>query len=169
MKSRALIVVDMQNDFVTGSLRNERAIEIVPDVVEEVERAAACGYDLYFTKDTHDADYSETLESKTYPEHCRYGTEGFEIIDELKLYSGLGTVLYKNGFGLKQYGIFDRYDIVEIIGVCSDICVVSVALGLRITFPDKMIMVKEKLCAGTSRETHEAAMTVMKSCLIDIC
>ena len=187
-KAEVLVVVDMQNDFITGSLGSEAAQAIVPNVVEKV-KAYREHYDLTyyrricFTQDTHFNDYLDTLEGKYLPvKHCIIGTDGIEICDELKKYvidGGLFKNIYaKYSFGLpdldvRQYkpGIHGGWmppESIEIAGLCTDICVVSNALILRAKYPDTVIYVDSTCCAGTTPEKHQAALEVMKSCQIEI-
>ena len=165
-----LIVIDMQKDFVTGSLGSEAA----QAVVERIEKKIADGgYDgIFFTFDTHFGDYAGTLEGKKLPVvHCVKGTEGwttalsFDKFDRNNMvekytfgYTGWDTKLPATG----------KDDCIELVGVCTDICVVSNALILRAQFPDTPITVDASCCAGTSEEAHRAALTVMKSCHIDV-
>ena len=169
---KILIVVDMQNDFVTGSLGTPEAQAIVPRVVEKIRDCEENGYEIIFTKDTHYKNYFMTLEGKYLPvEHCRIYTDGWEIIDELK--SGeIFTTIQKDTFGFDNWCnlasdyIFNEEIQFELIGLCTDICVVSNALILRAQFPNSEIIVHADCCAGTTPEKHAAALEVMKSCQI---
>ena len=171
---RILVVIDMQNDFVTGSLGTPEAQAMVPLAVEKIKECKENGYEIIFTKDTHYKDYFMTLEGKYLPiEHCRVYTNGWEIIDELKSGEKL-TTIQKNTFGFDNWynlisdPIFDQDIQFELIGLCTDICVVSNALILRAQFPDSVIIVHADCCAGTTPEKHAAALEVMKSCQIII-
>lgn len=167
--SKVLIVIDMQNDFVTGALGSTMAQEIVPKVVERVNKAVTDGDYLIFTKDTHFDDYMETLEGEKLPiPHCIKDSEGWEIIPQLK--ENVTNVIEKYTFGsiFSLPGAVASVEEIELIGVCTDICVVSNALVLRAYYPNKKITINSKCCAGTSIEAHESALSVMKSCQIDI-
>lgn len=176
---KILIVVDMQNDFVTGSLGTPEAQAIVPRVVEKVRECEENGYNIFFTQDTHYRDeidpkmypnYLETLEGKYLPvEHCIYGTPGRELIPELE--DQAYFKIYKNTFGCGNWDrLLSEYEVeqFELIGLCTDICVISNALILRAQFHNSEIIVHADCCAGTTPEKHAAALEVMKSCQIQI-
>lgn len=171
---RVLIVVDMQNDFITGSLANKGAQIIVPNVVNKVKQAIESDeYErIFFTMDTHYDGYLNTEEGKNLPiEHCMDGTWGREIIDELQPYldNKKVTIYEKDTFG--SIDLAHRMflcDKIEIIGVCTDICVVSNALLIKAFTPNTPICVIENCCAGTSPKNHEAALQTMRSCQIEV-
>ena len=160
-----LIVVDMQVDFITGSLGSKLAEAIVPNVVEKVKN-----YDgkVIFTRDTHFADYMQTQEGKKLPvEHCIKDTDGWQICDELKPY--VNEVVDKITFGsvdLPQ--IITDADEIELCGLCTDICVISNAMILKATYPEVNIIVDSNCCAGVSIESHNTALDAMKAVQIDI-
>ena len=164
-----LIVVDMQNDFITGSLGSELAKKIVPDVVEKVKKYIG---KVIFTRDTHFDDYMQTQEGKKLPvQHCIKDTDGWQICDELKDYAN--DVVDKITFGsinlpgmLKGYG--DGIDEIELCGLCTDICVISNAMILKASFPETKIVVDGKCCAGVSVESHKTALEAMKAVQIEI-
>lgn len=167
---KVLIVVDMQNDFVTGSLGSEAAQMAAKNIAEHINE-----YDtVIFTRDTHGSDYLDTLEGKLLPvPHCIKDTEGWEIIPEL--INGVFNVknLYvvdKNTFGtfIWENIPVDEDATIEICGVCTDICVVSNALIMRAFHPNQKIECHKDWCAGTSIAAHEAALEVMKSCQIKV-
>ncbi len=167
---KLLAVIDMQNDFVSGSLGTAEAEAIVPAVLEKVKAASAAGDDLVFTRDTHQKNYLETKEGHYLPVvHCVEGTKGWELIDELKPYAKV--VINKPTFGstdLVKFVEKGGYDEIELIGLCTDICVVSNALLLKANFPEKTYRVDPGCCAGVTPESHEAALTTMKMCQIEI-
>lgn len=167
---KLLIVVDMQNDFVTGSLGTKEAVEIVPGVKERIERARTEGWDIWFTKDTHEADYLKTQEGRKLPvEHCIRGTKGWEIIGELEEYAE--NVIEKPTFGSMELAKMvgdGQYGEVELIGLCTDICVVSNALLLKAAMPELPIAVSKDCCAGVTVKSHEAALQTMEMCQIEI-
>ena len=164
-----LIVVDMQNDFITGSLGSELAKKIVPDVVEKVKKFTG---KVIFTRDTHFVDYMQTQEGNKLPvQHCIKDTDGWQICDELKSYAN--DVVDKITFGsidlpgiLKDYG--DEIDEIELCGLCTDICVISNAMILKASFPETKIVVDGKCCAGVSVESHKTALEAMKAVQIEI-
>lgn len=168
--SRVLIVVDMQKDFIDGALGTKEAVAIVPNVKKKIEEYRANGDMVIFTKDTHQKDYLTTSEGKKLPvEHCIEGTEGWEIDRNLEV--GDSKVVCKPNFGWlgwKDLGVdFAGMDI-EIIGLCTDICVVSNAMILKTQYPDVEITVDASCCAGVTPETHDAALATMKMCQINV-
>ena len=164
-----LIVVDMQNDFISGSLGSKLAEAIVPNVVEKVKN-----YDgkVIFTRDTHFVDYMKTQEGRKLPvEHCVKDTAGWEICDELKPY--IETVIDKITFGsvdlpniIKDFG--EEIEEIELCGLCTDICVISNAMILKATFPEVRLLVDGKCCAGVSVESHNTALDAMRAVQIDV-
>ena len=170
-KKKVLIVVDVQNDFVTGSLGTPEAQAVVPNIVKKVEEYRSRDDVIIFTTDTHYDDYLETSEGKKLPvSHCIVGTSGYEIIPELNVeLSTMEKIYPKNTFGYR-WNISHWiccYD-VEIIGVCTDICVVTNALVLKTHYPDIEITVDASCCAGSTPEKHKAALDVMESCQINV-
>lgn len=171
---KILIVVDMQKDFVDGALGTKEAVAIVDRVVEKIE-----GFDgdIFATYDTHFENYMETSEGKNLPvPHCIKGTSGWEL--DSKVQSALDkkgfTPIEKITFGsidlpiiLKENYVVDDLTI-ELIGLCTDICVVSNALLLKANFPEMSIAVDAKCCAGVTPEKHEAALETMRSCQIQV-
>lgn len=172
---KILVVVDMQNDFIDGSLGTEEARNIVESVCEKI---IEFGGQIFVTQDTHSDNYLETLEGRHLPvEHCIANTEGWlinsfirnalksknyafiekEIFGSMKLVDQIAKILDK---GVKGS--------IEIVGLCSDICVVSNALMLRSAFPNTEITVDASCCAGVTPDKHKAAMEVMKSCQINV-
>ena len=164
-----LIVVDMQKDFINGSLGSKLAEKIVPEVVEKVKKFDG---KVIFTRDTHFADYMQTQEGKKLPvPHCIKDTDGWQICDELKDYAN--DVVDKITFGsvdlpgiLKDYG--NEIDEIELCGLCTDICVISNAMILKASFPETKIVVDGKCCAGVSVESHKTALEAMKAVQIEI-
>ncbi len=166
---RYLIVVDMQNDFITGTLGSKLAEEIVTNVAEKVKNF---GGRVIFTRDTHFGDYMQTQEGKKLPvEHCIKNTQGWQICDELKPY--VNEVVDKVTFGsvelpkiLKDYG--EEINEIELCGLCTDICVISNAMILKASFPETQITVDGSCCAGVSVESHNTALEAMKAVQIEI-
>lgn len=186
MKS-ALIVVDMQNDFVTGSLGTRMAEIIVPNVVEKCKSVNPDETDIIFTQDTHHENYLQTREGIGLPiEHCIENTFGWQIIDPLKPFLDQKNVkvIKKPTFGSKDlvllgsdpvdvsmYGLDTYHSIYkeyQLVGLCTDICVISNALLLKAFWPELKISVDSRCCAGTTKEAHDAALTVMQSCQIEV-
>ena len=160
-----LIVVDMQNDFITGALGSKLAEAIVPNVVEKVKNFDG---KIIFTRDTHFADYMNTQEGKNLPvEHCIKDTDGWQICDELKPY--VNEVVDKVTFGSVELPkLITDADEIELCGLCTDICVISNAMILKATFPEVKISVDSNCCAGVSVESHEIALNAMKSVQIEV-
>lgn len=175
--SKLLIVVDMQNDFITGSLPIPGAEELPAKIAAYIQRQQddrPTTFGAIFTMDTHDLGYLHSREGKYLPViHCVKNTPGWCIADELFSYADENYVL-KNDFALQNWrAVLDefKYDVpgeIEICGVATDICVVSNALMLRNQFPNATIKVLADLCGGTTPEKHAAALSVMESCQIEI-
>lgn len=183
---KALIIVDMQNDFIDGALGTSEAQAIVPNVVNKMKEHKNTDTIILFTKDTHKENYLDTPEGKKLPvPHCIKGTPGWCIAkpigsefnaDGYMTYSS-GTVI--NGRVLKStFGSYDllkildndeiELDEIELCGVCTDICVISNAIMIKNFFPDVKVTVDASCCAGVTPEKHAAALEVMKSCQIDV-
>ena len=168
---KALIVVDMQNDFIDGSLGTKEAENIVPKVVEKIKNFDG---DIYYTRDTHNENYLDTLEGKKLPViHCIKDSKGWQI----------NTLVWNAG---KEKNIFiidkftfgsdiladtikeKNYESIEIIGLCTDICVISNALNIKSKVWETPISVDSSCCAGVTVESHKNALEAMKMCQIDI-
>ncbi len=164
-----LIVVDMQVDFVSGSLGTSEAQAIVGRVREKIEGFSGR---ILFTRDTHGADYMSTREGRNLPvEHCIEGTEGWQIVPELR---GLAQeIIDKPTFGsvklMEQIAAEherEPVESVELIGLCTDICVISNAMLIKARLPEIDVMVDAACCAGVTPESHENALNAMKMCQI---
>lgn len=163
---KTLIVVDMQNDFIDMALGTKEAVAIVPAVKAKIDEYVKNGDDIIFTRDTHQENYLETPEGKKLPvPHCIQGTKGWEIADGL--YVDGCKVIDKPNFGWPNWKEETLED-VELIGLCTDICVVSNALIIKATFPDARVAVDKNCCAGVTPDTHNAALATMGMCQIDI-
>ena len=172
-----LIVVDMQKDFVTGALASAEAQAILPKVKEKIEAYDRAGKEITFTRDTHGEDYMQTNEGKHLPvPHCIKGTDGWQICAELT--DGI-TSEYKTvdkptfGFlGWKEVLASETADgsdlDIEMVGVCTDICVVSNALILKALYPEATVRVDAGCCAGVTPEAHAAALVTMRACQVDV-
>lgn len=166
--NKLLIVIDMQNDFVTGSLGSKEAQAIVPKVQEKIKEYKNRGDRVIFTRDTHGANYLDTAEGRKLPvKHCIKDTEGWQIVPELQAESC--EYINKPTFGWLYWNDFGETDEIELIGVCTDICVISNALILKAKYPEAVISVDASCCAGVTPEKHQAALETMKSCQIDVC
>ena len=172
-----LIVIDMQKDFIDGALGTPEAAAIVPAVIERIRQAKAAGETVIATMDTHHENYLDTAEGKKLPvPHCIKGTDGWLLNDEV------AAALGKKGFTAVEKNTFGSVDLpgliekaadgedfaMEVIGLCTDICVVSNALLLKASFPEAPIAVDAACCAGVSPQTHDAALQTMRCCQIDI-
>lgn len=168
-----LIVVDVQNDFVDGALSTKEAVEMFPRLLKKIKSFEG---DVFMTKDTHPKNYLEIQEGKLLPvEHCIRQTKGWEFpeaLDELR--EQLSTVVYeKPTFGstslaedLRQLHQMGKVDSVEVVGICTDICVVSNALLLKAAMPEVPICVDASCCTGVTPEKHNEALDIMESCQI---
>ncbi len=163
---KTLIVIDMQNDFIDGSLGTKEALAIVDNVKEKIAEYIKNGDEIIFTRDTHGEDYLETPEGRKLPVmHCIKGTHGWQIADSLMIDGA--KIIDKPSFGYTQWDTM-RFEEIEIVGLCTDICVVSNALILKAHFPDVKISVDSKCCAGVTPSSHNAALETMKMCQIEV-
>ena len=171
---KLLIVIDMQNDFIDGSLGTKEAEAIVPAVKEKIRSYPK--EDVLATMDTHFPDYLETQEGKNLPvTHCVRETEGWQIRPELAELILPENVYEKPTFGctelaedLKAYYEEEEDIELELVGLCTDICVVSNALLLKAVMPEVRISVDASCCAGVTPEKHLAALETMRSCQIHV-
>lgn len=173
---KILVVIDMQNDFIDGALGTEEAQKIVENVVKKIERHEKGG--IFATRDTHGENYLETAEGRHLPvPHCIKGTRGWELRQEIaEQLSGKGAeVIDKPTFGSeilaqRLYELAEKEETeIELVGLCTDICVVSNALLLKAKLPEVTIRVDASCCAGVTPESHEAALLTMKMCQIEVC
>ena len=171
---KVLIVVDMQKDFVDGSLGTKEAVAIVPAVAEKIR---AFEGEIFVTYDTHFENYMETAEGRKLPVmHCIKGTDGWKLDKavaealEGKKYTPVEKITFGSVKlpGMIKETVGDEQFSVELIGLCTDICVVSNALLVKAAFPEVAIAVDSSCCAGVTPEKHEAALETMRSCQIDV-
>ena len=161
MKKSYLIVIDMQKDFITGSLGSKYGQDIVNNVKKKIEIYQG---EILVTKDTHFENYLDTQEGKLLPiKHCIKETNGWRLVPEIEENLKNKKVFEKNTFGSVEL------EKIELIGVCTDICVISNALLLKANFPEIPLYVDSSCCAGSSLDAHEAALKVLKSCQIIVC
>lgn len=169
---KALIVVDMQNDFIDGSLGSKEAKGIIERVAEKIVRRRKEGYDIIVTLDTHGENYLSTREGRVLPiKHCVKGTSGWRLNSQIAELTQGCKVYEKNGFASQELILdmkSENPDIIELVGLCTDICVVSNALGIKAFLPECEITVDSSCCAGVSPERHDAALETMKSCQINV-
>ena len=165
---KLLVVVDMQNDFITGSLGTAEAQAIVEKVEKKLLTEKIKGSSIVFTRDTHSADYLSTQEGRKLPVvHCQKDSDGWQIAAPLQSYAK--TVFDKPTFGslqLAEYVKNGKFDEVELVGVCTDICVVSNALLIKAYCPEMLVSVDSSCCAGVTPDAHEAALAIMKQCQV---
>lgn len=175
-EKRFLIVVDMQNDFVDGALGTAEAQAIVPAVAARIRAARDAGETVIATLDTHGEDYLDTQEGRRLPvRHCIRGTAGWALRPEIRDALGDALRVEKPGFGSVRLPEIVRAEAgdadeiaIELVGLCTDICVVSNALLLKAAFPEARMTVNRACCAGVTPQRHEAALETMASCQIDI-
>ena len=168
---KLLVVVDMQKDFIDGALGTPQAQSIVSKVRKKIEAYRANGDTIVFTRDTHGPDYLETQEGRHLPvPHCIKGTPGWEITDALPVENCL--VLDKPTFGSTSLAHYvsklQDLESIELVGLCTDICVISNAFLLKATLPECPISVDASCCAGVTPESHENALSAMKMCQITV-
>ena len=167
---KALVVIDMQNDFVFGALGSADAQAVLPNVVQRVQQARMSGEQVIFTRDTHGEEYLHTQEGKKLPvPHCIKDTDGWQICSGL--YKAGDVVFDKPVFGSTELAAYlqaQAFDLVEFVGVCTDICVVSNVLLAKAVCLQTEIFVRASCCAGLSKEKHEAALETMKSCQVTV-
>lgn len=171
MNRNILVVIDMQNDFIDGTLGTKEAQAIVQNVFETIRDFEG---EVIFTRDTHFNNYPETQEGRNLPvPHCIKGTSGWEISSKLKKFITPETKIFdKLTFGsielaeyLKQNNELEK---ITLIGLCTDICVISNALLIKANIPEVAIEVIENCCAGVTPESHKNALNAMKMCQINI-
>lgn len=174
-----LVVVDMQNDFVTGALGTPEAQAIVPKVVEKIKNWKG---EVLYTQDTHYDNYLETQEGKHLPvKHCIEHTRGWLFVDEIEYdllpEDSQAKIYEKRTFGSKllmdelqsfQKGTVFEINSITLVGLCTDICVISNALLLKAALPEVPIIVDASCCAGVTPESHKNALAAMKMCQIEI-
>ena len=168
---KLLIVIDMQNDFIDGSLGTPEAVAIVENVITKIR---SCPSDAVIaTMDTHGPDYLSTQEGRNLPvEHCIRGTDGWRIRPAIAALLTDAKIYEKPTFGSVELAEAVRamgdVEEIELIGLCTDICVVSNALMLKAYMPEVKIIVDASCCAGVTPVKHEAALETMRSCQIEI-
>ena len=187
---KVLIVVDMQNDFIFGSLGSEAAQAILPNVVKKVQEYENSQSLVIFTLDTHTEDYFNTLEGKNLPIlHCIKDSKGWELAEDITtFFKSSSCIKYSSGeindnkLLKSTFGSYDlinalytleleqneKIEEIELCGLVSNICLVSNAIMTKMAFPEILITVDSTCCAGTSLEEHEAALKIMRSCQINV-
>ena len=172
---KCLVVIDVQNDFVTGSLGTAEAVEMLPRLLEKMRSFEGA---ILMTIDTHEENYLDTQEGRMLPvKHCIMGTEGWRFPEEVNaLRESRGARIYaKPTFGseklvadLKRLYESDELESVELVGLCTDICVISNAMVLRAAFPETEIEILSDCCAGVTPQSHQTALDAMRACQFTI-
>lgn len=171
MERQVLVVVDMQKDFIDGALGTKEATEIVENVAEKIKNFEG---EIIFTRDTHFDNYSTTQEGRKLPvPHCIKGTAGWQIEERLeKLRTPKMKVFDKPSFGSVELAAYlkenKELESVTLIGLCTDICVISNALLIKAFLPEVKVTVEEKCCAGVTPQSHINALEAMKMCQVEI-
>ena len=167
-----LIVIDMQNDFIDGALGTKEAVAIVPKVREKIQQFSGT---VLFTRDTHGPNYLQTQEGRNLPvEHCIKGTDGWEIsleLDALRKTEPIDKVTFGSaelGFKLAEMNAEEPIGSITLVGLCTDICVISNAMIVKAFLPEVPVRVDASCCAGVTPESHENALAAMKCCQIEI-
>ena len=168
---KVLAIIDMQKDFIDGALGTKEAIAIVPKVAARLAQARADGETVVFTRDTHHADYLSTQEGQKLPvPHCILGTDGWQI--DARLDTAGAPCFDKPSFGstelIRFLTMLPQLDGVELIGLCTDICVITNALMLKGALPELPVSVRASCCAGVTPQSHENALRAMQMCQIDV-
>lgn len=170
---KVLVVVDMQNDFIDGALGTPEAIKIVPNVIQKIRDFDGM---VIATRDTHEENYLDTQEGKKLPvKHCIRGTEGWEIRPEIQELLSENPI-DKPTFGSEELGqklkacqeSEDPIESITLVGLCTDICVISNALLLKAYMPEVPVIVDASCCAGVTPESHVQALNAMRMCQVEI-
>ena len=172
---KLLVVIDMQNDFIDGALGTAEAVAIVPAVAEKIAEYRENGFPVIFTRDTHFDNYMSTQEGANLPvPHCIKDTDGWNISSALDVDDS--EIIDKPSFGSLELAEFvcemncdvGGFEGIELIGLCTDICVISNAMILKATLPEVKITVDASCCAGVTPESHTNALSSMKMCQISV-
>lgn len=168
---KLLVVIDMQNDFIDGALGTAEAVAIVGNVAEKIRSARAAGDLVWFTRDTHEENYLTTQEGRNLPvPHCIRGSFGWEISPKLDVADS--TIIDKPTFGsvelARKVAELDGLDSVELVGLCTDICVISNSMLIKAQLPELPVSVDASCCAGVTPASHDNALSAMKMCQIAV-
>lgn len=158
------IIIDMQNDFTTGALKNEAATRNISAIVAKAQELKAQGYTIIATRDTHQADYLQTQEGHNLPvPHCIENSNGWQVVEEIQPL--VDIYVDKPSFGYAGWSnvISETPEAIAMCGTCTAICVASNFAVLKATFSETPITVYKELCACLNDETHNAAITVMQT------
>lgn len=174
MGKNVLAVIDMQNDFIDGALGTKEAQAIVGNAAEYIKKSINDSAEVVYTRDTHFENYMDTQEGKNLPvPHCIKGTHGWEICDELKALQSPDTRIFdKLTFGSVELAAYlkgiEGLESVTLIGLCTDICVISNAMVIKANLPEVRITVVENCCAGVTPQSHKNAVEAMKMCQVAV-
>lgn len=169
---KLLIVVDMQKDFIDGALGTKEAQNILPNVQAKIKQYKQEGNPILFTRDTHSEEYLKTQEGKLLPvPHCIKNTAGWQINSALD--TDGAVIIDKPSFGSLDLAVFVKKNYaqveeIELVGLCTDICVLSNAIILKAAFPEVTITVDSAACAGVTPQSHNNALEAMKMCQIQV-
>lgn len=168
---KVLVVIDMQNDFINGTLGTKEAVKIVDSAKAKIDSYLAAGDTVIYTQDTHTEAYLQTQEGQKLPvEHCIKGTHGWEISQ--RVYVSGCPVIEKPSFGSIELAELiagmGEVQSIELIGICTDICVISNAIILKAKMPEVPIVVDASCCAGVTLESHQNALDAMQACQIEV-
>ena len=168
---KLLIVIDMQNDFIDGALGTKEAVAIVPKVAEKIAKWRSEGGEVVFTRDTHQKEYLQTQEGKNLPVvHCVEGTDGWQISNKLEV--GASRVFNKPSFGSMELADYvaglASLEEIELVGLCTGICVISNAFILKAKLPEVPVSVDSSCCACVTPESHVTALNAMKLCQVKV-
>jgi nicotinamidase-related amidase len=169
---RLLLVIDMQNDFIDGSLGTNEAPLIIAAIQNKIVQYKQNNFPIIFTRDTHDKNYLQTQEGKNLPvEHCIKDTSGWQITP--KLDTTRAFIFDKPSFGSVELSEYIKINYaqaeeIEIVGLCTDICVISNAMILKAELPELIITVDSSCCAGVTPQSHKNALDAMSMCQIKI-
>lgn len=168
---KLLIVIDMQNDFIDAALGTKEAVAIVPNVVAKIKEYRDAGNMVLFTRDTHQTNYLETQEGKNLPVvHCVEGTDGWQISSKLDIADS--KIFNKPSFGSMELADYvaslQNIEEIELVGLCTGICVISNAFILKAKLPEVKISVDSSCCACVTPQSHENALNAMKLCQINV-
>lgn len=166
---KLLAVIDMQNDFIDAALGTKEAESIVEKAAEKIKNFDG---EIVYTMDTHAENYLDTQEGAKLPViHCIKGSNGWELNSKIKPLSEKCRIFEKGTFGSKElaeYIACEKFDSIELIGLCTDICVISNALIIKAFVPEADVSVDSRCCAGVTPQSHENALEAMRMCQINV-
>lgn len=174
---KVLVVIDMQNDFIRGSLGSEQAVKIIPNIINKIEEYKKNNHEIICTMDTHDDKYLETQEGKNLPVvHCKKNTNGWELDKEIlnslpdnyKIFNKTNFFSIELAEYLKIVDDNEGIEEIEIVGLVTSICVISNALMIKGFLPEVKISVSSNGTASVGKDDYDAALLVMKMCQITI-